>query len=145
MSAHTHRRLCAVTLAVTATATSACIAVIAGSERGGEPVERAAWIFIGLILLLSAHLLPALARTAGSHVRCAAAFLWPGAVWATSYGHAIFLSPLSGMLVSIAWPCYLTHPPPASTQKRHRCAASRNRQRSTSRYYGVGHNEHVFV
>lgn len=80
----------AMALAMTATGTSACISVIAAWERGGQLAERLIWVGIGMTLLLSAHLLPALARSASVAQRIPALVLWLGAMLATGYGHMTF-------------------------------------------------------
>lgn len=80
----------AMALAMTATGTSACISVIAAWERGGQLAERLVWVGIGMVLLLSAHLLPALARSAPVAQRIPVLVLWLGAMLATGYGHATF-------------------------------------------------------
>ncbi|MBN3761046.1 hypothetical protein [Burkholderia sp. Ac-20365] len=83
-------RLCAGLLSVTATVTSAGIAIVAGWDRGGNPTERAAWIAIGIVLLLSAHLIPALTRGLSITARIAALLIWLFSMVATGYGHATF-------------------------------------------------------
>lgn len=83
-------RVCATFLAIAATGTSAGIAAVAGWERGGQLAERLAWIFVGLVVLLSAHLIPALTRGLPTVLRGAAMVLWLGAMIATGYGHATF-------------------------------------------------------
>ncbi|MGU7771743.1 hypothetical protein ACV229_16425 [Burkholderia sp. MR1-5-21] len=52
--------------------------------------EKVAWVAIGLVLMLSAHLIPALTRAAGRVVRLAAIVVWALAVVATGYTHATF-------------------------------------------------------
>ncbi|MFP3637952.1 hypothetical protein [Paraburkholderia sp. SIMBA_054] len=83
-------RLCATILAVTATGTSAAIAIVAGWDRGGEVTERLAWTFVGLVLLLSAHLIPALCRILPKTAKIAAMAIWLCSMVATGYGHATF-------------------------------------------------------
>jgi hypothetical protein len=77
-------------LAIAATGTSACVSVIAAWERGGQLAERLVWVGIGIVLLLSAHLLPALARSVSVALRIPVLVLWVGAMLATGYGHATF-------------------------------------------------------
>lgn len=77
-------------LAATATCTSACVSGIAAWERGGLLAERLVWVGIGLVLLLSAHLLPVLARSVTFALRIPALVLWVGSMLATGYGHATF-------------------------------------------------------
>jgi hypothetical protein len=81
---------CAAALAVVATGTSAWISVVAGWDRGGRLDERLAWIFVGLVLLLSAHLIPALSRGSSLSLRVPAVLLWVVSMVATGYGHATF-------------------------------------------------------
>lgn len=83
-------RFCAISLALMATGTSAWISTVAGWERGGEITERVAWIFVGLVLLFSAHLIPALSRNAAMGLRMMALALWATAMLATGYTHATF-------------------------------------------------------
>jgi hypothetical protein len=88
-----HPRLrsgCVVWLAVAATGTAVFISVLAGWQRGGWLVERIAWVAIGVVLVASAHLLPALCRSASLAVRCAGSALWVVCMIATCYGHATF-------------------------------------------------------
>ncbi|WP_175924681.1 hypothetical protein [Burkholderia latens] len=49
-------------LALGATSTSAWISIVAGIARGGTSAERVAWAAVALVVLLPAHLLPALTR-----------------------------------------------------------------------------------
>jgi hypothetical protein len=77
-------------LAVSATATAACLSVIAGWQRGGLLAERVLWVAVGVVLVLAAHLLPALCRPHGWAVRVAGTALWVGCMVATCYGHAVF-------------------------------------------------------
>ncbi|WP_069301953.1 hypothetical protein [Burkholderia sp. CQ001] len=55
-------RLIALILALGATGTSAWISIVAGIERGGTSAERAAWAAVALVVLLAAHLLPAMSQ-----------------------------------------------------------------------------------
>jgi hypothetical protein len=80
----------AILLAVAATATATCLSVTAGWQRGGLIVERALWIAVGVVLVLTAHLLPALYRPHSWRVRAIGALLWLGCIAATCYGHAVF-------------------------------------------------------
>lgn len=77
-------------LAVTATATAACLSVMAGWQRGGWAAERALWIAVGVVLVVAAHLLPALFRSHGWRIRVIGAALWLACMAATCYGHAVF-------------------------------------------------------
>jgi len=80
----------ALALAVTATSTAVCVSVLAGWQRGGWLSERLVWVAIGVVLVASAHLLPALCRTAPPAVRGVGALLWLCCLVAASFGHAIF-------------------------------------------------------
>lgn len=77
-------------LALAATATALSMSVLAGWQRGGWFAERFAWIAIGAVLVVSAHLLPALCRSASIPLRCVGAALWGACMVATCYGHATF-------------------------------------------------------
>lgn len=81
---------CVVSLAVAATGTALFISVLAGWQRGGWLAERIAWVAIGVVLVVSAHLLPALCRSASLVVRCVGGTLWVVCMIATCYGHATF-------------------------------------------------------
>ena len=65
-----YTRATACVLSLVATGTSAAIAVVAGCDRGGSSTERFAWIFVGLVLLLSARQFPLL------HVAYLSRFAW---------------------------------------------------------------------
>jgi len=77
-------------LAVAATSTALCMSVLAGWQRGGWLAERLVWVAIGVVLVLSAHLLPALCQSAPTAVRCVAGMLWAACLIAACYGHATF-------------------------------------------------------
>lgn len=77
-------------LATIATGTSAWISLIAAWERGGNIQERIVWAAFGIVLLLTAHLLPALSRGSSLLSKSLGALLWAGAIAATCYGHAMF-------------------------------------------------------
>lgn len=83
-------RTCGFLLAILATGTSGWICVIAGIERGGLPSERFAWASVGLVLLLGAHLIPALTRGTRLSARVPALLLWLVCMISTGYGHATF-------------------------------------------------------
>ncbi|SAL32221.1 hypothetical protein AWB69_02783 [Caballeronia udeis] len=83
-------RRCAAALAMATTGTSACVSFLASWERGGQLSERLVWVGVGLVLLLGAHLLPALARSAPLMLRVPALMLWILSMLATGYGHATF-------------------------------------------------------
>ncbi|WP_242684282.1 hypothetical protein [Paraburkholderia hospita] len=77
-------------LAVPATLTAACLSVMAGWQRGGFLAERVLWIAVGVVLVVAAHLLPALIRAHGWRIRLVGMLLWIGCMAATCYGHAVF-------------------------------------------------------
>jgi hypothetical protein len=81
---------CAVWLATAATCTAVCISVLAGWQRGGWLAERMLWVAIGAVLVVAAHLMPALCRSAPRTIRCIAGALWLACMAATCYGHATF-------------------------------------------------------
>lgn len=81
---------CALALAGAATGTAVCISVLAGWQRGGWLSERLLWVAIGAVLVISAHMLPALCRSMPPAIRCVAAVLWAACMAATCYGHATF-------------------------------------------------------
>jgi hypothetical protein len=55
-------RLSCWVLSIGATGTAICLSVLAGWQRGGSLAERLVWVAIGVVLVVSAHLLPALVR-----------------------------------------------------------------------------------
>jgi hypothetical protein len=66
------QRIAALTLAVPASVVAGGISVVAGLERGGTMAERGLWVGVGLVLALSAHVVPALVRRQSWAVRGAA-------------------------------------------------------------------------
>lgn len=68
-------------LAVGATTTALCLSVLAGWQRGGTLPERLIWIAIGMVLVTSAHLLPALIREMPIVIRAVGSVLCPGSSW----------------------------------------------------------------
>lgn len=83
-------RVCGWLLATLSSGTSLWISIVAGVERGGLPVERAVWAAVGVVLLLGAHLIPALTRGTGTSIRVPAMALWAVCMVSTGYGHATF-------------------------------------------------------
>ena len=81
---------CALWLASASTTTALGVSVLAGWQRGGLLAERIAWVAIGAVLVMSAHVLPALCRTAPAAVRVVGTGLWLVCMVTTCYGHAIF-------------------------------------------------------
>ncbi|MPV68001.1 hypothetical protein [Burkholderia sp. BE17] len=80
----------AVALAIGATSTALCLSVLAGWQRGGSLSERLVWVAIGLVLVASAHLLPALLRNTPIVVRCVGSVLWGTCLATACFGHAQF-------------------------------------------------------
>jgi hypothetical protein len=78
-------------LAVAATGTALCMSVLAGWQRGGWLAEWLVWMATGAVLVIGAHLLPALCRSAPAVVRCGGILLWAACMVAASYGHATFV------------------------------------------------------
>ena len=77
-------------LAFAATTTAVCLSILAGWQRGGLLAERVLMVCIGVVLVVAAHLLPALCRPHGWRIRALGVALWIGCVVATCYGHAVF-------------------------------------------------------
>lgn len=77
-------------LAVAATSTAVTLSILSGWQRGGTLPERVVWVAIALVLVVTAHLLPALARPSTAPLRFVAAALWLGCMGAAVYGHATF-------------------------------------------------------
>ncbi|WP_321885983.1 hypothetical protein [Paraburkholderia bannensis] len=80
----------ALALAVAATTTAGCMSVFAGWQRGGWLAERLVWISVGLVLVTSAHLLPALLRGAPVRIRVTGSVLWGACLATACIGHAAF-------------------------------------------------------
>lgn len=83
-------RLVSIFLAVAATLTSLFVTVVASVERGATWVEKAVWISFGAVILLSAHLLPAVTKRWSTRARAMVFPIWLGAILATGYTHATF-------------------------------------------------------
>ncbi|MFC3532026.1 hypothetical protein ACFOLG_07490 [Vogesella facilis] len=77
-------------LAAGATGTALCLSVLSGWQRGGSMEERLVWVALGIVLIASAHLLPALIRDAPVIMRAVGGALWLVCVTAACYGHASF-------------------------------------------------------
>jgi hypothetical protein len=84
------RRRIAFAMATAATGTGVFLSMLAGWQRGGTLPERLAWVAIGVMLVVSAHLLPALASNAPSTVRAVAGLLWVACMATACFGHATF-------------------------------------------------------
>ncbi|AFT87540.1 hypothetical protein [Paraburkholderia phenoliruptrix] len=80
----------ALALAVAATSTAACMSVLAGWQRGGWLAERLVWVATGLVLVTSAHLLPALLRGTPTFVRIVGSVLWATCLATACVGHTVF-------------------------------------------------------
>ncbi|WP_176081446.1 hypothetical protein [Paraburkholderia tropica] len=80
----------ALALAAAATSTAACMSVLAGWQRGGWLAERLVWVATGLVLVTSAHLLPALLRGTPALVRVMGSVLWAACLVTACIGHAVF-------------------------------------------------------
>ncbi|MGN8186535.1 hypothetical protein [Burkholderia sp. ZZQ-2] len=79
-----------IALAMSATATALSLSVLAGWQRGGTWPERLIWIAIGVVLITSAHLLPALIRGKPLGVRVIGGLLWLACMATACYGHVTF-------------------------------------------------------
>ena len=77
-------------LSIAATGTAICVSVLAGWQRGGSLAERLVWVAIGVVLVASAHLLPALVRGSPPVVRTVAGVLWATCMLTACFGHATF-------------------------------------------------------
>lgn len=80
----------ALALAVVATTTALSLSILAGWQRGGSFLERLVWIAVGLVLVTSAHLLPALLRESSVPVRVTGSVLWGACLMTACIGHAVF-------------------------------------------------------
>lgn len=79
-------------LATAATGTALSLSILAGWQRGGALAERVVWVAIGIVLVVSAHLLPALIRDAPLGVRGVGSLLWGACLVAACFGHAVFFT-----------------------------------------------------
>ncbi|KAE8758412.1 hypothetical protein FSO04_18630 [Paraburkholderia madseniana] len=77
-------------LAIGATGTALSLSILAGWQRGGSLPERIVWVAIGMVLVTSAHLLPALLRNAPLPVRGTGSLLWGACLATACYGHTLF-------------------------------------------------------
>ncbi|VBE31167.1 putative twin-arginine translocation pathway signal protein [Burkholderia pseudomallei] len=77
-------------LALAATGTAITLSILSGWQRGGSIPERLVWVAMGIVLVASAHLLPALVYSASWTLRGVAAGLWLGCMAAAVYGHSTF-------------------------------------------------------
>ncbi|MGA3959699.1 hypothetical protein ACI2VD_01495 [Ralstonia nicotianae] len=83
-------RLSCWVLSIGATGTAICLSVLAGWQRGGSLAERLVWIAIGVVLVASAHLLPALLQDAPYGGRAIASVLWLACMATACFGHLTF-------------------------------------------------------
>jgi hypothetical protein len=77
-------------LALGTTATALSLSVLAGWQRGGLLPERVVWVAISVVLVVSAHLLPAIIRGASFVVRGVGGLLWVTCLATACYGHTVF-------------------------------------------------------
>ncbi|WP_042302654.1 hypothetical protein [Paraburkholderia kururiensis] len=77
-------------LALLATSTALSLSILSGWQRAGTLPERIVWVAIGVVLVVSAHLLPALIRDAPAVVRGIGSLLWAACLATACYGHAVF-------------------------------------------------------
>ncbi|WP_369070861.1 hypothetical protein [Burkholderia gladioli] len=81
---------CVFWLATIATATALSLSILAGWQRGGTLPERVVWVAIGIVLVVTAHLLPALIRESPLVVRGTGSVLWVACMMTAGYGHLNF-------------------------------------------------------
>ncbi|WP_405124635.1 hypothetical protein [Ralstonia pseudosolanacearum] len=77
-------------LSIAATGTAICLSVLTGWQRGGSLAERLVWVAVGVVLVVSAHLLPALVRESPYRVRAVAGVLWLACMATACFGHLTF-------------------------------------------------------
>ncbi|MGB8417664.1 hypothetical protein [Paraburkholderia sp.] len=77
-------------LAAVASATAVSMSALSGWQRGGWYPERFVWVAIGVVLVINAHLLPALCRGAPMAVRCVGGVLWAACKATACFGHGTF-------------------------------------------------------
>jgi hypothetical protein len=85
---------------------------MAGWQRGGFLAERVLWIALGVVLVVAAHLLPAVVRSLAWRVRAVGTLLWIRCIAATCYGHAVFFliaQKYAGELRAAAVPVVTAH------------------------------------
>lgn len=80
----------AVAMAATATGTALCLSTIAGWQRGGSLSERVVWVAVGVVLIVSAHLLPTLTRGSPVTIRIMGSVLWGACMVTACIGHVTF-------------------------------------------------------
>ena len=77
-------------LATVASGTALSLSILAGWQRGGTLPERVVWVAMGIVLVVSAHLLPALIRESPLIVRGMGSALWVACMMTAGYGHLNF-------------------------------------------------------
>ncbi|NWK43335.1 hypothetical protein [Ralstonia pickettii] len=83
-------RLSCWVLSIGATGTALYLSVLAGWQRGGSMAERLVWVAISVVLVICAHLLPALVRESPYRVRAVASVLWLACMATACFGHLTF-------------------------------------------------------
>ncbi|WP_375335602.1 hypothetical protein [Burkholderia pseudomallei] len=66
------------------------MSVLAGWQRGGLLAERAVWVATGVVLVVSAHLLPTLIRGSSAALRIMGSVLWGASMVTACMGHVTF-------------------------------------------------------
>lgn len=80
----------AIAMAAGATGTALCLSTIAGWQRGGSLSERVVWVAMGVVLIVSAHLLPTLVRSSPFTIRITGSVLWGACMVTACIGHVTF-------------------------------------------------------
>ncbi|OIT17663.1 hypothetical protein BL243_04835 [Ralstonia solanacearum] len=83
-------RLSCWVLSIGGTSTAICLSVLAGWQRGGSLAERLVWVAISVVLVVSAHMLPALVGESPHRVRAVAGVLWLACMATACIGHLTF-------------------------------------------------------
>ena len=79
-----NQKILAFGLALFASLAGIVVAAAAAMERGGSHLDRALMVGVSVVLVLCAHLLPAISRSWASRA------LWVGCLLAVAWGHAAF-------------------------------------------------------
>jgi hypothetical protein len=80
----------ALPLAITATGTAVCMSLLCGWQRGGTLAERVVWLALSVVLVVCAHLLPALVRSEPVIIQLMGAVLWGACMVTTGYNYGCF-------------------------------------------------------
>ena len=80
----------ALLLSLAATGTTVSMSVLASWQRGGTLPERVVWVATGIVLVVSAHLLPTLMRGSSVAIRIMGSVLWGASLVTTCMGHVTF-------------------------------------------------------